>query len=59
MSHQHIKSLLFVIERALRFVTFGLKITNMDNFQPFEVVGRGSETQVQVGENFKIFILAL
>ena len=27
---------------------FGL---NMRNFQPLEVVGRGSETQRQVGEN--------
>ena len=26
--------------------------TNMSNFQPLEVVGRGSETQLQVGENF-------
>ena len=25
----------------------------MANFQPLEVVGRGSETQLQVGENFK------
>ena len=25
--------------------------TNMSNFQPLEVVGRGSETQLQVGEN--------
>ena len=24
---------------------------NMSNFQPLEVVGRGSETQLQVGEN--------
>ena len=26
-------------------------ITNMINFHPLEVVGRGSETQLQVGEN--------
>ena len=25
--------------------------TNMSNFQPLEVVVRGSETQLQVGEN--------
>ena len=25
--------------------------TNMSNFHPLEVVGRGSETQIQVGEN--------
>ena len=25
--------------------------TNMSNFQPLEVVGRGSETQLQVAEN--------
>ena len=28
---------------------FGLK--NMSNFHPLEVVGRGSETQLHVGEN--------
>ena len=26
-------------------------LTNMSNFLPFEVVGRGGETQLQVGEN--------
>ena len=26
-------------------------LTNMSNFQPLEVVGRGSETQLQVAEN--------
>ena len=26
----------------------------MSNFQPREVVGRGSETQLQVGENLNI-----
>ena len=25
--------------------------TNMSNFYPLEVVGRGSETQIQVGKN--------
>ena len=31
---------------------FGLKLnTNTSNFHPLEVVGRGSETQLQVGEN--------
>ena len=31
---------------------FGLKLnTYMSNFQPLEVVDRGSETQLQVGEN--------
>ena len=25
----------------------------MTNFNPLEVVGRGSETQIQVGENLK------
>ena len=25
----------------------------MSNFHPLEVMGRGSETQLQVGENFK------
>ena len=26
---------------------------NISNFHPLEVVGRGSETQLQVGENLK------
>ena len=26
-------------------------LTNMINFHPLEVVGRGSESQLQVGEN--------
>ena len=31
---------------------FGFKLkTNISNFQPLEVVDRGSETQLQVGEN--------
>ena len=29
----------------------GLKLNKYDEFQPFEVVGRGSETQLQVGEH--------
>ena len=28
-----------------------LKLNNMCNFHPLEVVGRGSETQLRVGEN--------
>ena len=28
-----------------------LNLRNMSNFHPLEVVGRGSETQLQVGEN--------
>ena len=27
------------------------KLNKNDNFQPLDVVGRGSETQLQVGEN--------
>ena len=34
---------------------FGLKL-NKCNFHPLEVVGRGSETQLQVGENLKYLI---
>ena len=30
---------------------FGLKLKNMSNFHALEVVSRGSETQLQVGEN--------
>ena len=29
----------------------------MSNFHPLEVVGRGSETQLQVGENLDYLIL--
>ena len=31
--------------------TFASNCTHMNNFHPLEVVGRGSETQLQVGEN--------
>ena len=31
----------------------------MSNFHPLEVVGRGSETQLQVGENLNSIICAL
>ena len=34
----------------------GLNITKMGNFQPLEVVDRGSETQPQVVENLNILI---
>ena len=30
--------------------------TNISNFHPLEVVGRGSETQLQVGENLNYLI---
>ena len=30
---------------------FSLKIKSMSHFRPIEVVGRGSETQLQWGEN--------
>ena len=30
---------------------FGIKLRKMSNFHPFEVVSRGSETQLQMGEN--------
>ena len=30
---------------------FGFKLNNMSNFQPLEVVDRGSETQPQVVKN--------
>ena len=29
----------------------------MSNFHPFKVVGRGSETQLQVGENLMFSVL--
>ena len=32
----------------------GPKLKNTCNFHPLEVVGRGSETQLQVGENVYI-----
>ena len=32
---------------------FGLKETYMLTFHPLEVVGRGSETQLQASENLK------
>ena len=30
---------------------FVLKLNKYENFQPLEVVGRGSEARLQVGEN--------
>ena len=33
--------------------------TNIRNFQPLEVVGRGSDTQLQVGEKIKLFNKAI
>ena len=30
---------------------FGLNLKRLSNCHPFEVVGRGSETQLQVGKN--------
>ena len=42
------------------FVDFGLKLNklnkNMSNFHPLEFVGRGSETQLQVGANINCLI---
>ena len=32
---------------------FGIR-SDMSNFHPLEVVGRGSETQLQVGENLNL-----
>ena len=32
---------------------FGLKLSKLSNFHPLEVVGHGSETQIQVSENLK------
>ena len=37
---------------------FDTKCTNMSDFYPLEVVGRGSETHLQVGENLNYFCLA-
>ena len=31
----------------------GLKLNQYEYFSPLEVVGRGSETQLQVGKKFK------
>ena len=31
----------------------------MSNFRPLEVVDRGSQTQLQVGENVKVYLLCL
>ena len=35
---------------------FSLKLTNMSNFHPLEVVGRSSETQLQVGQNLILML---
>ena len=38
------------------FQMIDLKLANTSNFHPLEVVGRGSETQLQVGENLNYSI---
>ena len=35
---------------------FGLKLNSFCNFHPLEVVGRGSETQLQAGEIQTIYL---
>ena len=37
---------------------FGLKLKNYKWFNPLEVVGRGSETQLQMGENLNYLIFS-
>ena len=34
-------------------------LTNKSNFQPLEVVGHGSQTQIQVGENLNLELSTL
>ena len=63
-SHTTIKSLLFGIKCVFISYSFEnvlshIKQNNMNNFHPLEVVDRGSETQLQVGEKFKCYILGL
>ena len=36
---------------------FGFKLYKYEYFYPFEVVGRGSETQLQVGKNVNYQVL--
>ena len=48
--------------RSLDLPTFRFKFTdctNASNFHPFEVVGRGSDTQLQVGENLNNITLQI
>ena len=35
---------------------FSLKLNTLSNFHPLDVVGRGSETQLQVDENLNYLI---
>ena len=35
---------------------FGLKLNKYEYFHQFEVVGRGSKTQLQIGENLDYLI---
>ena len=37
-------------------VRFQIKQNNMSNFHPLEVVGQGSETKLQVGENLSVIM---
>ena len=51
MFFQQVKSQLLIVFNQ-DWQMFGVKLNNMSNFYPLEVVGRGSETQFQVGEFF-------
>ena len=55
MFYYPLKSLLLRTKCVLKhqdFQMFGFNETDMGHCHPLEVVGRGSETQLQVGEKF-------
>ena len=56
--YQPIKSLLLGMKRVFKQKDKCLVpyLTNMCNFHPLEVVGRGSQTQLQVGKNLNYTI---
>ena len=45
-----------VEHQDLQMIGLKLNKINMSNFYPLKVVGRGSETQLQVAENLNYFI---
>ena len=51
--------MLFVHSHKTRELTIIILYYNMNIFYRLEVMDRGSKTQLQVGENFKLFNLAV
>ena len=47
----------YVCLHSKSYISFFSNLTNMSDFEPLEVVGRGSGTQHQMGENLNYSVL--